>query len=345
MFAQSINRIAPVARSMRVSSRIAPSMAPITRTAVRMCHGGFPSRPNWGVNIIPANLAAVRERFGSFHKVDKPGLCFAIPFIDKFAYVVDIRERCIRIDPEEAFTKDNVSVTIGGNLYIQFDDPERAAYGAVRPIYASEQLAQAVMRTQIGTYSLNELFASRKGINTAINAEMMEGLAEWGARVLRFEITHLKPTDEEVSKSLHKQATAQRIAKETVLTAEAEKTRVEKEAEAEKSRVQLAAEAEMFRIKQEADAKRYEKEQEGLGEKARIEAIAQGEQARIRMYGEALESVGDTEQTTNMMLGMEYITKFGELAKESTSVVVPSDVTDLSKMISVGASVFDGLKK
>ena len=131
-------------------------------------NGQFPSIRNKFINFLPSGYDYVIERFGKFSTVRKPGLNILIPFIDRIAYVVDNRELCLRIDPERATTEDNVMVKLGGNLYIKFYNPENAAYGAFRPIYAVSQYAQSVMRTAVGDIELDKLFKEKGHLNLMV---------------------------------------------------------------------------------------------------------------------------------------------------------------------------------
>ncbi len=110
--------------------------------------GGIP--PNWPVtksntifNIVPQGYKYVVERFGKLHSVEESGYFFAIPLVDQIAYVIDVRERAIDIEPQAAITRDNVSVEVSGNLFVKFQDPEKAAYGALNPLYSVTQVNNA----------------------------------------------------------------------------------------------------------------------------------------------------------------------------------------------------------
>ena len=107
--------------------------------------GGIPG--NWPVtksntifNIVPQGHKFVVERFGKLHSVQESGFFFAIPLVDQIAYVIDVRERAIDIEPQAAITRDNVSVEVSGNLFVKFQDPEKAAYGALNPLYSVTQV-------------------------------------------------------------------------------------------------------------------------------------------------------------------------------------------------------------
>ena len=109
---------------------------------------------NTVINIVPQGYRYVVERFGRMHKIQDSGLFLAIPLVDTISYVIDIRERALDIPPQSAITRDNVSVEVSGDLFVCFVDPEKAAYGALNPLYSVSQHAQSAMRSAIGEMEL-----------------------------------------------------------------------------------------------------------------------------------------------------------------------------------------------
>ena len=109
---------------------------------------------NTFINIVPQGYRYVVERFGRMHKIQDSGLFLAIPLVDTISYVIDIRERALDIPPQSAITRDNVSVEVSGDLFVCFVDPEKAAYGALNPLYSVSQHAQSAMRSAIGEMEL-----------------------------------------------------------------------------------------------------------------------------------------------------------------------------------------------
>jgi regulator of protease activity HflC (stomatin/prohibitin superfamily) len=127
----------------------------------------------------------VVERLGKLHSIHKSGWFIAVPVLDKIAYRVDMRERSIVIDPQSAITKDNVSVEVSGNLYVQFVDPEKAAYGSKNPLYSVRQFAQSSMRSAIGELELDEILHARAALNRMISASVQDAAESWGLHVKR----------------------------------------------------------------------------------------------------------------------------------------------------------------
>jgi len=143
--------------------------------------GSSPPASQWPIrkantifNIVPEGHKYVVERFGKLHSVEESGWFLAIPFVDQISYDVDVRERAMDIPPQSAITRDNVSVEVSGNLFVQFVDPERAAYGAFNPLYSVTQHAQSAMRSAIGEMELDEILHGRAQMNAMIKGGLQE---------------------------------------------------------------------------------------------------------------------------------------------------------------------------
>lgn len=292
--------------------------------------GKFPGRGNYLANFLPAGSKYVIERFGKFNRVEQPGLCILVPIVDKISYVVDERELCIRIDPELATTSDNVKVSLGGNLYVQFYDAEKACYGASTPIYAVSQFAQSVMRTSVGGLILDTLFKERAILNVKIKEALFEGTEKWGCRVIRFEITSLDPVDKHVAESLHKQSTAERDRREKIITAEADRKQTELNADAYKYKQIAEAQGDAEKKKISADADAYA-----------ILKKAEAEKEGINLIASAMNSVGGSG-SMNAKLAQQYISALEKMGGRST-VIIPQNLSDIASMISVGSTVFKDL--
>jgi len=292
--------------------------------------GQFPSYPNKIINFLPAGYEYVIERFGKFSRVVSPGLTILIPFIHRVAYAVDTRELCLRIEPQDATTEDNVNITLGGNLYMRFIDAERAAYGANKPIYAAAQLAQSVMRSSVGSRKLDVLFKERSALNSEIKTALDEKdiVQKWGCEVLRFEVTDLIPSDSMVLQSMNKQSVAERERREIQTTAEAAKRRVELEADAYRYKQTAEAEGDAAKVRLQADAHAYS-----------IQIQAQAEAQRIEIFAKALSATAGNE-AAKLLLSQQYISEFGNLARETNTIVIPQNLGDLTSMIAAGSAVF-----
>lgn len=276
---------------------------------------------NFGINICNSGELHVIERFGKYKKVINPGLYCAIPFVDKIAYIVETKELCLRIDPEEAITKDNAVVILGGNLYLQYIDAQKAAYGSKNPTYAALQLAQSVMRTQVGKLELDELFSNRKTINDEVVEHMKNNTKMWGSIIKGFEITSLSPKGEDVKEALDNQVIAERKKRKAILDAEAE---------SEKTKI-------------EADAYKYKQTVEADGDKYRILEIAEAEAESIRIISDSMGE--NSDKVLAAKISKEYIEAFGNVAKEGTSMIIPQDATNLSSILAVGNKAINSFTK
>lgn len=305
--------------------------------------GKFPSRGNYGINILPQSFKYVIERFGRHTTTLDPGLTFLIPFVDKIAYVIDEKEIVIEVDPQIATTDDNVMIRMAGRLFLKFNDPEKAAYGANRPIYATTQFAQSVMRTVAGDYPLDRLFKERQALNTKIVESMQQGVAEWGGVVKRFEVTDLEPTDLAVSNSMHKQSTAERERREILINADAYKKETEKKADAYRYKQEMEAQGNAAKVKLEADAEAYRVQQMANANAFEIEANANAQTKGLEMIASVLAKEGG-EQAIVKQLSEKYIEQFGKLAKESNTLVIPQNMSNMSSIIATGMEAYKKVK-
>jgi len=153
------------------------------------------------LNVVPQGHKYVVERFGKLHAVQDSGLFLGIPVVDNIAYVIDMRERALDIPPQSAITRDNVSVEVSGNLFVRFYDAEKAAYGALNPLYSVTQHAQSAMRSAIGEMELDEILHGRARLNSMIRGSLQEAAEPWGLEIRRYEITEITP-DQQVSTTI-----------------------------------------------------------------------------------------------------------------------------------------------
>lgn len=167
------------------------------------------AKQNSIINVCAQGERMVVERLGKLNAIKESGWFFAIPFIDQIRFVVDMREKALSITPQSAITKDNVHVQVSGNLYCQFVDPEKAAYGSKNPIYAVKQHAQSSMRAAIGELELDQILRARAELNTVIRATVQEAAEAWGLEIKRYEITEVSP-DKFITEAMGRQAASER---------------------------------------------------------------------------------------------------------------------------------------
>lgn len=213
------------------------------------------NKQNTILNVCPQGSKMVVERLGKLHDIKEGGWFISIPFVDDIRFVVDMREKALNISPQSAITKDNVHVHVSGNLYCQFVDAEKAAYGSKNPIYAVKQHAQSSMRAAIGELELDEILHARAKLNDMIKITVQDSALAWGLEIKRYEITTVTP-DKFITEAMDKQAAAERHRRKKVLDAEGDKRAAELESEGIKIRMKNESEGTLIKMTNEAEAKK-----------------------------------------------------------------------------------------
>jgi len=288
------------------------------------------SKTNTIFNIVPQGHRYVVERFGKLHSIQESGWFLAIPIVDTISYVIDIRERALDIPPQSAITRDNVSVEVSGNLFVRFIDPEKAAYGALNPLYSVTQHAQSAMRSAIGEMELDEMLHGRARLNSLIRGALQEASEPWGLEIRRYEITEITP-DQQIRVAMDKQAAAERDRRERVLRAEGEKRRAELESEGVKISLTNESEGNLIKVKNEAEAEKTKilLEAQGNADAIRMTAAAQAE--ALKLIAAELQKPGGME-AARLSLSREYVDMYGEMGKQSNTILFnerPADITAL----------------
>ncbi|XP_030598433.1 stomatin-like protein 2, mitochondrial isoform X1 [Archocentrus centrarchus] len=287
---------------------------------------------NTVVLFVPQQEAWVVERMGRFHRILDPGLNFLIPILDKIRYVQSLKEIVIDVPEQAAVSLDNVTLQIDGVLYLRILDPFKASYGVEDPEYAVTQLAQTTMRSELGKLTLDKVFRERESLNANIVHSINQASDEWGIRCLRYEIKdiHVPPR---VKESMQMQVEAERKKRATVLESEGTREAAINVAEGRKQAQILASEA--------------EKEQQiniAAGQAQAVLAKAEAKSKAIRLLADAL-----TEQNGNaaasLSVAEQYVSAFSNLAKESNTILLPSNTGDISGMVSQAMTIYSTLAK
>eukprot|EP00051_Salpingoeca_urceolata_P027881 m.483707 g.483707 ORF g.483707 m.483707 type:complete len:360 (+) comp23050_c0_seq1:162-1241(+) len=302
-----------------------------TRDAQLYNSGREPLPRNTGINFVPQQQAWVVERFGKFFQTLEPGLRFLIPFVDHIAYVHSLKELVVEIPSQSGITQDNVTLHIDGVLYIKITDPYKASYGVEDPKFAVAQLAQTTMRSELGKLPLDTVFKERQTLNTHIVDAINEAATPWGLSCLRCEIRDIMLPDK-VVEDMQRQVSAERKKRASILESEGARASQINVAEGTKRSVVLNSEASMV-----------EQENEARGEAQAILARAKATKQAIEMVAEAVQRPGGQEAVA-LQVATQYVEAFGNLAKESNTVLLPSNPGDPAAMVAQALSVFQNVK-
>ena len=276
--------------------------------------------------VVPQQNAYVIEFLGKYNRTLHAGFHLLLPFAERIAYRHGLKEDAMDIPEQICITKDNVQVGVDGVLYLQVLDPQRASYGIHNYVFAIIQLAQTTLRSEIGKIDLDRTFEERCTINSNVVSELDKACEPWGVKVLRYEIKNITPP-KDVLQAMEKQMRAEREKRAVILTSEGERDAKVNQAEGEKQRV----------IK-ESEANKQQQINEAEGEAAAILAVASATAEGLRQVGGALADRGGME-AMQLRIGEEYVKQFGKLAQESTTLVVPSNLTDLASIIQMATSI------
>ena len=276
--------------------------------------------------VVPQQNAYVSEFLGKYNRTLHAGFHLLLPFAERIAYRHGLKEDAMDIPEQICITKDNVQVGVDGVLYLQVLDPQRASYGIHNYVFAIIQLAQTTLRSEIGKIDLDRTFEERGTINSNVVSELDKACEPWGVKVLRYEIKNITPP-KDVLQAMEKQMRAEREKRAVILTSEGERDAKVNQAEGEKQRV----------IK-ESEANKLQQINEAEGEAAAILAVASATAEGLRQVGSALADRGGME-AMQLRIGEEYVKQFGKLAQESTTLVVPSNLTDIASIIQMATSI------
>jgi regulator of protease activity HflC (stomatin/prohibitin superfamily) len=276
--------------------------------------------------IVPQQQAFVIENLGKYSRTLKAGFHILVPFIERIAYKHSLKEMAIDIPEQVCITQDNVQVGVDGVLYLQILDPNRASYGIADYTFAISQLAQTTLRSEIGTIDLDRTFVERATINANVVREVDLASDPWGVKILRYEIRNINPPPD-VLEAMEKQMRAEREKRAVILESEGVRDANINRAEGDKQQV----------IK-ESEARRQSQINEAEGEANAIEAVATATAEGLRQVASAVASPGGNE-AMQLRIAEQYITQFGNLAKESTTLVVPANLSDVSSMLALATKV------
>ncbi len=276
--------------------------------------------------VVPQQNAYIVERLGKFAGVLPAGFHILVPFIDVIRYKHVLKEMAIDIPEQVCITRDNVQVGVDGVLYMKVIDAERASYGISNYIFAITQLAQTTLRSEVGKIELDRTFEERTNINVNVVSELDKATEPWGVKVFRYEIKNITPPAD-ILGAMEKQMRAEREKRATILTSEGARDAAINNAEGEKQQTIKKSEAAKTRQINEAD-----------GQAQAILAIARATAEGIREVAETIQMPGGME-AVQLRVAEKYIEQFGQLARTSNAMIVPSNVADISGMLATAMSI------
>ncbi|MCI8594359.1 MAG: SPFH/Band 7/PHB domain protein [Oscillospiraceae bacterium] len=274
------------------------------------------------IKIVQQSKAFVVERLGAFHAIWGVGIHFKVPFIERVAKAVSLKEQVVDFAPQPVITKDNVTMQIDTVLYFQITDPKLYAYGVEHPMSAIENLTATTLRNIIGELELDQTLTSRDIINSKMRALLDEATDPWGIKVNRVELKNIIPP-REIQDAMERQMKAERERRESILQAEGQKQSQILVAEGEKQSVILRADAAKQARIMEAEAQ--------------AEAILKVQQATadaIKLINEAAPSEG--------VIKIKALEAFQAAANgKATKIIIPSEIQGLAGLAAAAKTVFD----
>ena len=281
-----------------------------------------------GVRVVPQQSAWIIERLGKFHEVLEPGLNVIIPFVDRVAYRHSLKEVPADVAEQVCITKDNTQLAVDGLIYYQVTDPRLASYGTSDYITAITQLAQTTLRSEVGKMELDQSLQSREEINRQVVSVLDEAGRSWGVKVLRYEVKNLTPP-EAILRAMQQQITAEREKRALIAKSEGEKQQQINVADGARQAAILNSEGE-----KQAAINRAQ------GEGTALRVVAEATAAAVTAVAEAIGREGG-QQAANLKVAELYIQAFANLAKTGNTLIVPTNLSDVSSVIASAMTVLD----
>ena len=277
------------------------------------------------IKVVQQSKAYVVERLGAFHAVWGVGIHFKVPFLEKVAKAVSLKEQVVDFAPQPVITKDNVTMQIDTVLYFQITDPKLYTYGVEHPMSAIENLTATTLRNIIGDLELDQTLTSRDIINSKMRALLDEATDPWGIKVNRVELKNILPP-QDIQNSMEKQMKAERDRRESILQAEGQKASQILVAEGEKQSVILKADAakQAAIMRAEGEAEAIMKVQQATAEAIKLLNAANPNEQVIKVKAlEAFQAAADGK---------------------ATKIIIPSEIQGLAGLCASAKAVFDSVE-
>lgn len=277
------------------------------------------------VRIVPQAHAYVVERLGAYKDTWSVGMHFKVPFIDRVARKVNLKEQVVDFPPQPVITKDNVTMQIDTVVYFQITDPKLYSYGVENPIMAIENLTATTLRNVIGDLELDETLTSRETINVQMRSTLDVATDPWGIKVNRVELKNIIPPAA-IQDAMEKQMKAERERREAILIAEGEKKSAVLRAEGQKESLVLQAEGDKEAAILRAEAKKEATIREAEGQAEAIRSIQKANAQGIEFIKEA--------GADDAVIQLKSLEAFGKAADgKATKIIIPSEIQSLAGMV------------
>jgi regulator of protease activity HflC (stomatin/prohibitin superfamily) len=281
--------------------------------------------------IVPQRSAYIVERLGRYARTLDAGFHILIPFIDRVAYRQTLKEEAIDVPKQQCITRDNISVSVDGVLYLQVVDPHAASYGIADYHYATASLAQTTLRSVIGQIELDKTFEERAKINEEVVKALDEAANPWGVKVLRYEIADIVvPTT--ITDALEQQMRAERERRAVVARSEGQRQEQINVSEGEKIQIINLSEAHQQKQINEAEGKARE-----------IQMLAEATAQGIERIATAINIPGGRE-AVSLRIAEQYVLQFGNLAKTNNTMILPAELSNIGAAVAGLAEVLNTAK-
>ena len=271
---------------------------------------------------MPQAYAVVLERLGAYKATWSTGIHFKVPFIERVARRVNLKEQVVDFPPQPVITKDNVTMQIDTVVFFQITDPKLYAYGVENPIMAIENLSATTLRNIIGDMELDETLTSREVINTRMRASLDEATDPWGIKVNRVELKNIIPPAA-IQDAMEKQMKAERERREAILKAEGKKRSTILVAEGKKQSAILDAEAEKQAAILHAEAQKERMIKEAEGQAQAVLKVQQATAEGLRMIKDA-----GADESVLTLKSLEALTKVAD--GKATKIIIPSEIQGIA---------------
>jgi len=270
--------------------------------------------------VVPQREQFVVERLGRFSRTLDAGFHVLFPFVDRIAYRHTLKEQAFDVPAQSCITKDNISVKVDGIIYLQVVDARAASYGIENYLFATSQLAQTTLRSEVGRIELDRTFEERDTINAQVVAAVDKAAEPWGVKVLRYEIKDIVPPDS-VRDALEKQMRAERERRAVVAESEGQRQAKINVSEGQKQETINLSEAEKLRQINTAEGRAQE-----------IMLVANATAAGLRAVAEAITAPGGRD-AISLRIAEQWIAEWGKLAQTTNTMIVPAQLGDVAAVV------------